>query len=65
MTPFPGDCAECGKPLNSYDIKHGWVTVEVGWRQPPVRVHTICRGKFQQRQLEDQQARGQAQWASL
>ena len=54
-TPYPGDCVECGQPLVSYKIKHGWVTVVVGWRLPKARVHTLCRRRFSERPLEEQQ----------
>lgn len=61
MTTFPGDCAECEKPLNSYAIKYGWMTISVGWGVPPARVHTICRSKFNARPFEQKRDRARAQ----
>lgn len=52
-TPYPGDCAECGRPLLSYDIRYGWLTLNVGWRTPPARVHTVCRSKFESRPYDE------------
>lgn len=54
---WPGDCAECEKPLNALDIKYGWVTINLGYGRPDARVHTICRGKFNERSWDDQVAR--------
>lgn len=57
------DCAECGRSLTSLDIKHGWVTLSVGFSS--VRVHTICRGKFEGRPYEQRVERAKAQWAEV
>ena len=46
------DCAECGKPLSSSVIQHGWLTHRVGFNAE-ARVHTICMSKFKARPLDE------------
>lgn len=47
------NCAECGKKLSALDIKHGWVSVRIGWHTGDARVHTICQEKFKARPYDE------------
>jgi hypothetical protein len=48
------NCAECGKSLAAHDIRHGWVSVNVGWAAGNARVHTVCRDAFSRRPYDEQ-----------
>jgi hypothetical protein len=48
------NCAECGKRLDSLEIKYGWKTVRGS------RVHTLCISRWMDRTSDERAAKTKA-----